>query len=134
MRRLRRKAPSPQVLSPVAGRCRGVHSTVGESLQLLSGLVGPTLHLGLKSGRLGHLGPQIHDRGGRNGAQTEHEPPRHVAAQAGGQQHQADQGSDDETERLHGEDQADQPAPVLAVGVLAHQHGRYRIVAADTQA
>jgi hypothetical protein len=35
---------------------------VGEELQLNGSLLGPALHAGLESGRLGHFGLQVDDR------------------------------------------------------------------------
>ena len=51
----------------------------------------------------------------------------------GGEQDQRNQRADDQPKRLHGEHESDQSASVLAVGVLAHQDGRHRIVASDAQ-
>src|SRR5260370_22262704 len=66
-------------------------------------------------------------------AECEHRPPGHVVSGAGAEQRQRDERTDDEPERPGAEHQADQLAAVGAVGVLAHQHGADRVVAADAE-
>ena len=89
---------------------------------------------GLVAGRLGHLAAQP-DGGGRGDrAQAEQKPPGEGRADAATEQGERDQRADDEPDRLGGEDQPDHPPAVPAVGVLAHQHGADRVVAADAEA
>jgi hypothetical protein len=80
-----------------------------------------------------HPAPQVDHRGRRDRAQPEQHPPGDVVAGSGSEQGKRDQRSDDQAERLGGEHEPDQFAPVLAVGVLGHDDGAYRVVAADAE-
>ena len=90
--------------------------------------------MGLESRRLRHLRAQVHDGGCGNGAEGEKEAPREVVIHASCQQGDGDDGPDDQPECLHRENEANQLAPVQAVGVLAHEDRRDGVVTTDSEA
>uniref|UniRef100_A0A8R7U9Q0 Uncharacterized protein n=1 Tax=Triticum urartu TaxID=4572 RepID=A0A8R7U9Q0_TRIUA len=102
--------------------------------------------------RLGHLHPPVVGEQGRQGAEHEDDAPDEVGLGAGGGdavvlvgglvEPSAEGGGDDEgddaagedAEALHGEDSGDEGAAGLLVGVLGHDGGGERVVAADAEA
>ena len=106
----------------------------GELGQLLPGGVLLALHLDLEARRLRHPAAQVNHGAGRHRAQCQEQPPGQARADAGTEEGQRDERPDDQPQGLGGEDEADQPAAVLAVGVLGHQHRADRVVAAHTHA
>ena len=108
---------------------------VGEGGELLGGPIAVALYRRPEAGRLRHLGPQVDDGGCRDRAEAEQQPPGEVSGRSPKTSRtRPTSGPDDEPESLHREDQADQPPSVVAVGVLAHQDGRDRVVAPDAEA
>ena len=95
--------------------------------------IGLSLDAGLKPGRFGHLRTEVNDCGGGNSAEPEHDAPGQTRAESRLQEHEADEWSDDETDGLHGEDEAYESAPITTIGELAHHDCRHGVVAPDAE-
>ena len=116
------------------------------------GLVGVAGHQRRVARRLRHPHPPVVGEAGRDGADHEDDPPRVVGLRRGGRrgvllvrrrgEARLERGRDDErdnaagedAEAFHGEDGGDEAAPGALVGVLGHDGGGERVVAADADA
>jgi len=115
------------------------------------GLLGVLGHQRGVARRLGHLHPPVVGEQRRQGAEHEDDAPHEVGLRHGGVEvvvlvrrgrvPGAERGGDDErdnatgedAEALHGEDGGDEGAAGLLVGVLGHDGGGQRVVAADAE-
>ena len=116
---------------PQRGLGLGDHRSAAEPRQVADRRLVTAQHLGPEPGRLGHLAAQVEHGGRRHRPHAEQDPPYHVITAARAEQHQGEQRADDKARRLGREHHPEQPPPVLAVGVLAHQHRADWVVTTD---
>src|ERR1022692_1473957 len=117
-----------------ARRGVSVDRPFAEGAYLAERLVATAPHLHLVARRFRHPAAQVYHGGGGHLTELEDRPPGHIVAGSCTEQGQRDERADDEAQGLGGEHHPDQLAAVLTVGVLAHQHGADRVIAAHTEA